>query len=75
MKQLLLLTQKVRRLYIQAALDNARTGRTTIVVAHRLSTIRTADTIVAIDAGTVKETGTHNELMANKDLYYKLVMR
>merc|ERR1719483_1975780 len=60
---------------VQAALDNARTGRTTIVVAHRLSTIRTADTIVAIDAGKVKEVGTHNELMANKDLYYSLVMR
>ena len=60
---------------VQAALDNARTGRTTIVVAHRLSTIRTADTIVAIDEGKVKESGTHNELMANKDLYYSLVMR
>merc|ERR1719233_1108093 len=60
---------------VQTALDNARAGRTTIVVAHRLSTIRTADMIVAIDAGTVKETGTHQELMANKDLYYSLVMR
>merc|ERR1712106_55546 len=60
---------------VQAALDNARTGRTTIVVAHRLSTIRTADTIEAIDEGKVKESGTHNELMENKDLYYSLVMR
>merc|ERR1712168_227944 len=60
---------------VQTALDNAREGRTTIVVAHRLSTIRTADVIVAIDAGTVKEIGTHNELMANKNLYYSLVMR
>ena len=60
---------------VQVALDNAREGRTTIVVAHRLSTIRTADIIVAIDAGQVKEIGTHNELMSNKDLYYNLVMR
>merc|ERR1712013_605747 len=60
---------------VQAALDNVRAGRTTIVVAHRLSTIRTADIIVAIDAGTVKEIGTHQDLMANKDLYYSLVMR
>ena len=60
---------------VQAALDNAREGRTTIVVAHRLSTIRTADVIVAIDEGRVKEMGTHNELMSNKDLYYNLVMR
>ena len=60
---------------VQAALDNAREGRTTIVVAHRLSTIRTADVIVAIDEGKVKEMGTHNELMSNKDLYYNLVMR
>ena len=60
---------------VQVALDNAREGRTTIVVAHRLSTIRTADTIVAFDGGKVKEMGTHNELMSNKDLYYNLVMR
>ena len=60
---------------VQAALDNAREGRTTIVVAHRLSTIRTADTIVAFEEGKVKEIGTHNELMNNKDLYYNLVMR
>lgn len=60
---------------VQAALDNAREGRTTIVVAHRLSTIRTADTIVAFEEGRVKEQGTHNELMNNKDLYYNLVMR
>ena len=44
-------------------------------MAHRLSTIRTADLIVAIDSGKVKEMGTHNELMNNKDLYYSLVMR
>ena len=60
---------------VQAALDNAREGRTTIVVAHRLSTIRTADIIVGLQDGQVREMGTHNELMSNKDLYYNLVMR
>ena len=60
---------------VQVALDKARTGRTTLVVAHRLSTIRTADIIVAIDAGQVKEMGTHEELMEKKGLYHSLVMR
>ena len=60
---------------VQDALDKARTGRTTLVVAHRLSTIRTADIIVAIDAGHVKEMGTHEELMEKEGLYHSLVMR
>jgi len=59
---------------VQEALDMARAGRTTVVVAHRLSTIRTADIIMAIEKGKVKETGTHNELMAKEGLYYSLVM-
>ncbi|XP_042901555.2 ATP-dependent translocase ABCB1 [Parasteatoda tepidariorum] len=59
---------------VQAALDQARKGRTTIVVAHRLSTIRTADKIVALSEGNVKETGTHDELMKRKGLYYDLVV-
>jgi ATP-binding cassette subfamily B (MDR/TAP) protein 1 len=60
---------------VQAALDAARSGRTTIVVAHRLTTIRTADLIVAIDQGQVQEMGSHEELMAKEGLYYRLVMR
>ena len=60
---------------VQQALDQASAGRTTIVVAHRLSTIRSAHLIVAIDSGRVKEVGTHDELMENKDLYYNLVTR
>ena len=60
---------------VQDALDKARTGRTTLVVAHRLSTIRSADIIVAIEEGKVKETGSHSELMARKGLYHSLVMR
>ncbi|XP_054725068.1 ATP-dependent translocase ABCB1-like [Uloborus diversus] len=58
---------------VQAALDEARRGRTTIVVAHRLSTIRTADKIVVLSEGEVKEFGTHDELMSSKGIYYQLV--
>ena len=60
---------------VQEALDKARAGRTTLVVAHRLTTIRTADIIVAIDQGKVEEMGTHEELMAKEGLYHSLVMR
>uniref|UniRef100_A0A6I8SWM3 ATP-binding cassette sub-family B member 5 n=1 Tax=Xenopus tropicalis TaxID=8364 RepID=A0A6I8SWM3_XENTR len=57
---------------VQAALDKARKGRTTIVVAHRLSTIWTADVIVVIDNGAVAEQGTHSELMEKKGIYFSL---
>ncbi|XP_071661151.1 ATP-binding cassette sub-family B member 5 isoform X2 [Patagioenas fasciata] len=58
---------------VQAALDKARTGRTTIVIAHRLSTVRTADTIAGFEKGVVVEQGTHSELMLQKGLYYSLI--
>lgn len=48
-------------------------GRTVVVVAHRLSTVRNADNIVVIDAGKVVETGTHDSLIARKGAYYNLV--
>ncbi|NWI13941.1 MDR1 protein, partial [Crypturellus soui] len=60
---------------VQAALDKARNGRTTIVIAHRLSTVRTADTIAALEKGVVVEQGTHSELMLQKGVYYSLVMQ
>ncbi|NXA54463.1 MDR1 protein, partial [Nothocercus julius] len=60
---------------VQAALDKARNGRTTIVIAHRLSTVRTADTIAALEKGIVVEQGTHSELMLQKGVYYSLVMQ
>lgn len=57
---------------MQAALDRASVGRTTFVVAHRLSTIRNAHKIIVIDAGRVKEMGTHNELVEAKGIYYNM---
>lgn len=59
---------------VQTALDNASMGRTTIIIAHRLSTVRNADCIVAVSEGRVSETGTHDELMLRKGVYYQLVM-
>jgi ATP-binding cassette, subfamily B, bacterial len=57
---------------IQQALKTALTGRTSLVIAHRLSTIREADQILVIDAGQVKERGTHDELLAAEGLYAEL---
>nr|CAD7197616.1 unnamed protein product [Timema douglasi] len=58
---------------VQAALDKARKGRTTIIVAHRLSTISGADRIVYLSEGKVVEQGTHQELMALKGNYWSQV--
>ncbi|NXE24485.1 ABCBB protein, partial [Ardeotis kori] len=58
---------------VQAALDKAREGRTCIVIAHRLSTIQNADIIAVMSQGLIIERGTHDELMAMKGAYYKLV--
>uniref|UniRef100_A0A3B3R1Z2 ATP-binding cassette, sub-family B (MDR/TAP), member 4 n=1 Tax=Paramormyrops kingsleyae TaxID=1676925 RepID=A0A3B3R1Z2_9TELE len=58
---------------VQAALDKVRQGRTTIVVAHRLSTIRNADIIAGFQDGEIVELGTHSELMERKGVYCSLV--
>ena len=58
---------------VQKALDRARQGRTTLIVAHRLSTIRAADVVVSISKGRVEEKGTHDELLDKKGLYHQLV--
>ena len=60
---------------VQEALDRIHASRTTIVIAHRLSTVRNADMIVALEEGKVKEKGTHAELMELGGLYHSLVER
>ena len=57
---------------IQGNLTHMMAGRTSIVIAHRLSTIRDADTIVVLEQGEVVETGTHDELMKRRGLYFHL---
>ena len=57
---------------VQKALDAASAGRTTIAVAHRLSTIQKADQIYVLDQGNVAEYGTHNELMKRRGKYWEL---
>jgi ATP-binding cassette subfamily B protein len=57
---------------VQRALATALAGRTSLVIAHRLSTIRQADQILVIDAGRVRERGTHAELLASGGLYSEL---
>ncbi len=57
---------------IQNAIKKLLTGRTSIVIAHRLSTIQNADKILVLHKGEIKEAGTHQELLANRGIYYKL---
>lgn len=57
---------------IQTALERLSVGRTTITIAHRLSTLRDADKLIVIENGKVPEAGTHLELIAKKGIYFKL---
>lgn len=57
---------------IQAALAKMRKGRTTIAIAHRLSTIQDADLILVLHQGSIVERGTHQQLLAQKGLYYQM---
>jgi subfamily B ATP-binding cassette protein MsbA len=57
---------------VQLALQNLMEGRTTIVIAHRLSTVRRANRIIVLADGRIKESGTHEELVLRRGLYWKL---
>jgi ATP-binding cassette subfamily B protein len=57
---------------VQRALDQALEGRTSLVIAHRLSTVRNADLILVVDQGRVVQSGTHGELLAEGGLYRNL---
>jgi len=57
---------------IQKAIEKLLVGRTAIVIAHRLSTIQSADKIIVLHKGEIRETGNHQELLAKQGIYYKL---
>jgi ATP-binding cassette subfamily B protein len=60
---------------VKEALDRLMTGRTTMVIAHRLSTVRDADRVLVMDGGKIAQSGTHDSLMAQEGIYKKLVER
>lgn len=60
---------------VQEALDRLMKGRTTLVIAHRLSTVKGADRVVVLDQGRVAQAGTHDDLVATDGLYRRLVER
>jgi ATP-binding cassette subfamily B protein len=60
---------------VKEALDRLMHGRTTLIIAHRLSTVRDADRVLVIDGGVIAQSGTHDELMTQEGLYKRLVER
>ena len=59
---------------IDSATANLMKNRTSIIIAHRLSTVQKADRIIVLHKGVIRETGNHQELLANRGLYYKLYL-
>ena len=59
-------------LLVRSALERMVTGRTSVVIAHRLSTVQRADVILVMHKGQLREMGTHQELLVRRGLYYKL---
>ncbi|XP_067937188.1 uncharacterized protein [Watersipora subatra] len=60
---------------VQEAIDRAMKGRTVLIIAHRLSTVRNSDQVVVIDKGVIAEQGTHDELVASNGVYKRLVLK
>lgn len=60
---------------IQEALERLIKGRTTFAIAHRLSTLRNADRLIVVEGGKISESGTHEELVKNKGIYYTLLQK
>ena len=59
-------------IYVQEAFQKLMEGRTSFIVAHRLSTIKNADTILVMDKGHIIEQGNHQELLQKRGFYYQL---
>ena len=59
-------------LKVQEAFNQLMAGRTSFVIAHRLATIRSADLIIVMNHGAIVEQGTHDQLMAKRQLYYQM---
>nr|XP_023929619.1 ABC transporter B family member 25-like [Quercus suber] len=60
---------------VQDAMDSLMRGRTVLVIAHRLSTVQSADTVAVISDGQIAESGTHDELLSQDGIYTALVRR